>query len=77
MKSANRDLLVLARHGTPNKGELDIEVEKLHKILFEAETMDSFCIANEIIDINRYKIFTDPVQIQKILKKKKVLKKIN
>ena len=69
MKSSNRDLLVLSKGATTDKREMAHEVEKLHQLLFHAESLENFCIANEIIDINKFKIIDKPLKIQKILRK--------
>jgi hypothetical protein len=67
MKSSNRDLLVLAKSATTNKIDMDREVEKLHYMLFRAESIENFCIANEIIDVNKYKVIDNPARMQKML----------
>lgn len=67
----NRDLLVLSKKATNNKYELELEVEKLQRILYVAECMENFCKANEIIDLNNYKIITHPAKVEKILLQKK------
>jgi hypothetical protein len=67
MKSFNRDLLVLSKKASLDPGELEHEVEQLHQILFFTETMQNFCIANELIDVNRYKIITKPHLIQRLV----------
>ena len=59
MKTTNRDLLVLTKTAITNKKEMDSEVEKLHLLLFHIESIDNFCIANEIIDVVAYKIITN------------------
>lgn len=68
MKSANRDLLVLSKKASLNPTELQHEVDQLHQILFFAETLQKFCVATELIDINRYKIVTKPKRIEKIIR---------
>jgi hypothetical protein len=68
----NRDLLVLTKNQTMNQKELEHAVELLVDLLYEAEKMDAFCIANEIIDVNRYKIIDKPRLIQQIIRQKKV-----
>lgn len=70
MKTSNRDLLVLTRSVALNKEEMDEEVQKLHALLFETESIANFCIANEIIDIDRYKIIDKPSKIQKLVARK-------
>jgi hypothetical protein len=70
MKTSNRDLLVLTKTAITNKKEMDSEVEKLHDLLFHIESIDNFCIANEIIDVDAYKIISNPTKIQKLISKK-------
>ena len=59
----NRDLLVLTKSSTMTPQELQHEVELLQGLLYHAERMDVFCIANEIIDVNRYKVIQKPYVI--------------
>ena len=49
--------------------ELEHEVKRLHEILYDTETMKNFCVANEIIDVNRYKIISKPLLIEQIVVK--------
>lgn len=65
MRASGRDLLVL----TPPSRQLSPEamqrqLDALHKMLYEIESWEQFCIANEIIDLNRYRIITKPYQIR-------------
>ncbi len=60
MRSSNRDLLVLTKNGSLNEKELEHEVELLHELLYHVENMEAFCIANELLDINRYKVIQKP-----------------
>ncbi|RFM29987.1 hypothetical protein DXN05_03170 [Deminuibacter soli] len=66
MRSPNRDLLVLTKNGTLNARELEHEVELLHELLYHAESMEVFCVANEVIDISRHKILSKPYQILRV-----------
>ena len=68
MKSANRDLLVLSKKASLNPSELQHEVDQLHQILFIAETLQNFCVATELIDVNRYKIVTKPRKIERVIR---------
>ncbi len=68
MKSSKRDLLVLSKKVALDPRELEHEVEMLHEILFNTETMTNFCTANEIIDVNRYRIITKPHLIEKLVR---------
>ena len=72
MKPLNRDLLVLSKNLSTDQRELELEVEKLHKILFEAESLQNFCVVTEIIDLNIYKIITNPVKIERIIRQRKL-----
>lgn len=72
MNLPNRDLLVLTKRSAMNPGELEHEVELLVDLLFHVENMDAFCIANELIDLNRYKIIRKPHLIQQVLRDKKM-----
>ncbi len=72
MSPQNRDLLVLTKKITMNPGELEHEVELLVDLLYHVEKMDAFCIANEVIDLNRYKIIHKLRMIQQIVKEKKL-----
>lgn len=71
MSPQNRDLLVLTKKQKMNPQELEHEVELLVDLLYEAEKMDAFCVANEIIDLNRYKIISKPHLIQRTVKQRK------
>ena len=36
--------------------KIELELEKLNSLLFQLETIDSFCIAHEIFDITKHKV---------------------
>jgi hypothetical protein len=72
MNPQNRDLLVLTKKVTLNPEELEHEVELLIDLLYEVEKIEAFCVANEVLDLNRYKIIHGKGQIQQIVKDKKL-----
>ncbi len=72
MKAASRDLLVLSKNVSINQKEMELEVEKLNQLLFYAEAIEKLCMVNEIIDINNYKIVTNPKKIEKIIRSVKI-----
>lgn len=72
MTPRNRDLLVLTKKETMKPGELEHEVELLVDILYHVEQMDVFCVANELIDLNRYKIIQKPRLIRQAVREKKL-----
>jgi len=49
---------------------MEHEVEVLNSILYSVESLHSFCVANEIIDVNHYKIIQKPHLIQKTIREK-------
>ncbi len=59
MKTSNRDLLVLLKDEAMTNQAIEQEVEQLNEILFHIESADTFCSANEVIDMNKYRILQD------------------
>lgn len=55
MKSPNRDMLVLLKEEQKGSNALELEMNRINKILISVETRDALCIAHEVIDINRCK----------------------
>jgi hypothetical protein len=70
MKTPNRDLLVLVKDEFLNNDDMEFELEKLNQLLLSFETMDKFCVAHEIFDMNKFKIIHDSTIIQRIIKQK-------
>ncbi|THU36959.1 hypothetical protein FAM09_18540 [Niastella caeni] len=67
MKNSNRDLLVLVKDAYTNKEAMQYELQQLNLLLVNFETLDSFCIAHEVFDIQKYRILTKKSQLQKIV----------
>ncbi len=59
MTTPSRDLLLLTGKTTMNPQELEHQVELLNELLYHVECFNAFCTANEIIDLNKYKIFNN------------------
>ena len=72
MKSTKRDLLVLSKKSSVDQKEMEQEVEKLHELLYHVESVENFCNANEIIEINKYKIVRNPVKIKRIISQRQI-----
>ena len=70
MNQRNRDLLVLTKKDSMKPEELEHEVELLVDLLYHVEQIDAFCIANELIDVTRYKIIRKPHLIKQAVKEK-------
>ncbi|MGI8950311.1 MAG: hypothetical protein ACR2FN_01870 [Chitinophagaceae bacterium] len=68
MRPPNRDLLVLTGKLTMSPQEFEHQIELLNDLLYHVENLNSFCTANEVIDVNRYKILYKPHIIQQIIR---------
>ncbi|WP_447640303.1 MULTISPECIES: hypothetical protein [Chitinophagaceae] len=66
----DRDLVVLVGEKVFTEQELQRHIRDISTILSKAESMDNFCIANEIIDLNRYKLINRPYRIKQIVSEK-------
>ncbi|MCS3797950.1 hypothetical protein [Niastella sp. OAS944] len=69
MKNANRDLLVLVKDAYTNKEAMQYELQQLNTLLVNFETLESFCIAHEVFDIQKFRILTKRSQLKKIIEK--------
>ena len=70
MKTGNRDLLVLVKHDSISEAAMERELDLLSSLLYSVESLQSFCIANEVIDVNKYKIIQKPHLIQQAIREK-------
>jgi hypothetical protein len=71
MDKFNRDLLVLFKEES-NPKAIEHEVELLHELLFYVEKIDNLIVAHEVINVNKYKIYSDRKTITETLKVKKL-----
>jgi len=72
MKSVNRDLLVLTKYDVPNPVAMEQEIEFLNKLLFTVENLHTYCMVNEVIDVNKYKIIRKPHLIHQIIRERNI-----
>jgi hypothetical protein len=72
MKTKNRDLLVLLKDDFRTEQAIENELERLNELLLRTETMLNFCVANEILDFNRYKVYQEYTKIVKVLSQDKL-----
>jgi hypothetical protein len=68
----NRDILVMFRKAALSQHDIDRELMQLNNLLFEAERLNNFVQAHEVIDLNKYKIYKSSVDIKKMLRQKKL-----
>ena len=69
MKNSNRDLLVLVKDAYTNREAMQYELEQLNMLLVNFETLESFCMAHEVFDIQKFRVLTKKSQLQKIIEK--------
>lgn len=72
MKTPNRDLLVLVKDEFDSEHSMELELEKLNRLLFQFETLDTISVAHEIFDLNVGKIIEQPKQVRSVLNQKKL-----
>lgn len=68
MNYGGRDLLVLSSKISLTPQQLEKEVRSLHELLYSIETTNHFCTANEVINLNTYKIIRKPHLIEKCVR---------
>ena len=67
MNPHNRDLLVFTNKDSMDQHELERHIEFLNNLFYSVETSNAAFIANEIIDVNRYKVITNPRHVSAVL----------
>ncbi|MBS1597140.1 MAG: hypothetical protein JST75_02870 [Bacteroidetes bacterium] len=72
MKTPDRDLLVLMKDEFATEQFMERELEQLNSLLFHYETMDNFCTAHEVFDLNKYKIVRKSKTIQRIARQQEL-----
>ena len=72
--TSNRDLLVMFRQHAMTQQDIDKQLSQLNNMLFTTERLDNFVGAHEVLDLNRYKIINNPVEIKKMIRQKKLTK---
>ena len=64
MNNINRDLLVMFNQELMSPQAIEHQVEKLHELLFDVEQMDNLVIAHEVIDLNKYKVYSKVLMVK-------------
>ena len=70
MKTPNRDLLVLVKDEYHSESMMHRELQKLNRVLYQFETMDTIAFAHEVFDMNTGKIIEKSSNVKKILGQK-------
>lgn len=68
MKNNHRDLLLLLNQELMNPKELELELCRLHELLYSIENTENVAIACELLDLNKYKIIKNNVVIRGYLR---------
>jgi hypothetical protein len=68
MNRINRDLLVLFNQELMSPQAIENEVELLHELLFSVERLDNLVSVHEVIDLNKYKVFTKDELVRKTIR---------
>lgn len=71
MNKSNRDLLVLFNQELMTPQALEHEVSLLHELLFLVERLDNLVVAHEVIDLNKYKVYSKHSIIKTYIRLKK------
>ena len=53
-----------------NEQSMELELAQLNDLLFHFETIESFCIAHEVFDINKHKTLLRRDRMQKIFRQR-------
>jgi hypothetical protein len=69
MDKFNRDLLVLFKEKS-NPQSIEQEVELLHELLFYAEKVENLVSVYEVVNVNKYKIFSNKKIVRETLSNK-------
>lgn len=59
----NRNIILFSNHFYSDDDNA-IELDYLHKLLYETESTFNICIAHEVIDLNKYTIIKKPLLVQ-------------
>ena len=71
MKKPNRDLLVLFKQGNLSPQDMDLEVSRLHRMLFDTEKIDNLITTHELLDLNTYRIEKGYVPLIKYIRQRR------
>jgi len=71
MHNPNRDILVLFKQELMTPQAMEHEVSLLHSLLYKVERLDNIVTAHELLDLNKYKVISNPVQVKTFLRTKK------
>jgi hypothetical protein len=71
MHNPNRDILVLFKQELMSPQAMEHEVSLLHNLLYKVERLDNIVTSHELLDLNKYKVISNAVQVKAFLRNKK------
>ncbi len=72
MRPPNRDMLVLVKDDFMDADLIKVELERIHKLLQEFETLDTVSKAHEVYDLNRFKKIRDTNGVERFMRERKL-----
>jgi len=72
MNNINRDLLVMFNQELMSPQAIEHQVEMLHELLFDVERTENLAAAHEVIDLNKYKIYTKHSSVKSTIKEQEL-----
>jgi hypothetical protein len=72
MNKFNRDLLVLFKEELLNPKAIEHQVELLHELLYSVERVDNLITAHEVINLNKFKIYSEETVLRQTLSLKEM-----
>ena len=72
MNRSNRSLLVLFNQELKSPHAIEHEVGILNELLHHVENLENVMVSHEIIDLNRHKLYNDPLSLRKAFRQHKV-----
>lgn len=58
---------MLVKDDSLDKEAIEFELEQLNQLLFFFESVDNFCVAHEVFDLNRYRIIHNAAVIRDLM----------
>ena len=70
MENGNRDLLFGSKYSLLTTVEMEKEFLLLNKMLYGIESMSTYAVVNEVIDINKYRVLKKPHLVARAIMEK-------
>ena len=67
MAKISRDVLIVSKLSYLSNSALEIELDRITRLLYNVETSQNYYQAIEIIDLPRYRIIKNPLKVKEAL----------